>query len=73
MGENRFGFDWGPMSVTRCAHIEGRGYIVEITTDHSRLQVYVTEKGRKISARELGPYQGGYRPGRTEGFEEDED
>ena len=61
---NPYGFDWGPMSVTRMADIEGRGYVLEITTDHARLQIHVTEKGRKITAGEpLGPYRGGYRPG----------
>lgn len=63
---NRYGFDWGPMSVTRLGYIEGRGYLVEVTTDHARMQVYVTEKGRKITATPLGPYEGGYRPGHAE-------
>lgn len=60
---NPYGFDWGPMSVTRCCHIEGRGYVLEVTTDHARVQINVTEKGRKITTHPLGPYQGGYRPG----------
>lgn len=60
---NPYGFDWGPMSVTRLAHIEGRGYVLEVTTDHARLQIHVTEKGRRVTAKPLGPYMGGYRPG----------
>jgi hypothetical protein len=43
-----FGFDWGPMRVQRLAHIEGRGYVLEIATDAKVMQVYVTEAGRKI-------------------------
>jgi hypothetical protein len=45
----RYGFEWGPMRVTRMAHIEGRGYCIEIATEHARLQVLVSEKGRKIT------------------------
>jgi hypothetical protein len=47
-----YGFLWGPMKVTRMAHIEGRGYSLEISTDHVRMQVYISEKGRVISACE---------------------
>lgn len=45
---NPYGFDWGPMSVERTAHIEGRGYALTIRTEHQTMQVFVTEKGRKI-------------------------
>jgi hypothetical protein len=45
----RYGFAWGPMIVERSAHIEGRGYILTVKTDHARVEVYVTEKGRKIN------------------------
>jgi hypothetical protein len=38
------------MVVERSTHIEGRGYILTIKTDHARLEVQVTEKGRKINA-----------------------
>ena len=44
----RYGFPWGPMTVSRLCHIEGRGYVLEIKTDHAALQVYITEKGHKI-------------------------
>ena len=36
------------MTVERLAHIEGRGYALQIATDHAVMQVYVTEKGMKI-------------------------
>ena len=45
---SEFGFDWGPMSVTRMAHIEERGYVVGVRTDHDSIQVFVSQKGRKI-------------------------
>jgi hypothetical protein len=54
---NPYGFDWGPMSVERVAHVEGCGYALEIKTKHARLQVYVTEKGRKIETYPLEPYR----------------
>lgn len=47
---NRYGFDWGPLHVERLAHVEGRGYALRIYTDHDEVQVYVTEKGRKVQA-----------------------
>ena len=46
----RYGFPWGPLTVTRLAHVEGRGYSLEIRTEHQSMQVYVSEKGRKIQA-----------------------
>lgn len=44
----RYGFRWGPMVVERLVHIEGRGYVLRIKTEYQDLQIYVTEKGRKI-------------------------
>jgi hypothetical protein len=54
---NPYGFDWGPMSVERLAHVDGKGYALEVKTRHARLQIYVSEKGRKIEAYPLGPYK----------------
>lgn len=45
---NPYGFNWGPMRVERLAHIEGRGYVLRIHTDHRSLQVQVSEQGRVI-------------------------
>lgn len=53
----QYGFRWGPMDVIRIAHIEGRGYCLEIRTDYDRLQVYVSEKGRKVEAVEMAPQE----------------
>jgi hypothetical protein len=44
----KYGFRWGPMIVTRIAHIDGRGYVIEVATDHKAMQILVTEKGYKI-------------------------
>jgi hypothetical protein len=44
----RYGFQWGPLIVTRMAHITRRGYVLSIETPHESMQVYVTEKGRRI-------------------------
>jgi hypothetical protein len=56
-GPTRYGFTWGPAEITRTAWIPGRGRVIEITTDHARLQVHVTEAGRKITAHHLEPYE----------------
>ena len=48
----RFGFEWGPMRVVRCTHLEGRGRTLLIATDHALLEVFVSEKGRKIRTYE---------------------
>jgi hypothetical protein len=50
-GCTRWGFEWGPMQVSRVCHIEQRGYVIDIRTPHASLEIYVTEKGRKIEAR----------------------
>jgi hypothetical protein len=57
VSETRFGFDWGPMKVERLAHIPGRGYVVQIGTEHVSVQVYVSEKGRKVTAYEPRPVE----------------
>jgi len=43
-----YGFSWGPMKVTRLAHIEGRGYALGVAVGKRRLQVWVSEKGRSV-------------------------
>lgn len=53
----QYGFKWGPAVVERLAHVEGRGRVLEVRTDHARVQIYVTEKGRKIEAIPLPPYE----------------
>ena len=45
-----YGFGWGPMKVQRLAYIEGRGYVLEVSTDTQSMQVYISEKGRVIRA-----------------------
>lgn len=47
-----YGFRWGPFDVERLAHIEGRGYVICIRTDHGSMQISVSEKGRVIRAYE---------------------
>jgi hypothetical protein len=47
-----FGFEWGPMKVERLTHIEGRGYVVSVKTEHMEVQVYVSEQGRNVIACE---------------------
>ena len=51
----RYGFRWGPLVVERTAHIEGRGYVVTIQTERESMQVYVSEKGRRMRAYEPVP------------------
>jgi hypothetical protein len=40
-----FGFEWGPLKVTRIS-VLGRGILVELKTPVEELQVYVTATGR---------------------------
>lgn len=54
----QYGFTFGPAKVERVCHVEGRGRVLEIHTPHARLQVYISEAGRKIKAYELEPYRG---------------
>jgi hypothetical protein len=54
---NPYGFDWGPAKVERACHVDGRGYVLEIHTQHARLQVYISEQGRKIKPYPLEPYK----------------
>lgn len=35
----RYGFRWGPMLVTRLAHVTKRGYALSIETLHQSMQV----------------------------------
>lgn len=56
-GPTQFGFDWGPIKVERLCHVEGRGYSLEVRTDHARVQLGISEKGRKITVHELEPYR----------------
>jgi hypothetical protein len=50
-GHTTYGFVWGPMEVQRVAHIEGRGYCVEVKGSGGQsVQVLVSEKGRRVTA-----------------------
>ena len=51
-GSTDYGFRWGPMLVERACHIEGRGYSIQIQTEHKVMQIYVSEAGRVIRAYE---------------------
>lgn len=53
---NPYGFNWGPMKVERLIHVEGRGYVLEIRTEHATVQIHVTEKGRKIKPYPIRVY-----------------
>ncbi len=47
---SEYGFEWGPLEVRRVAHIEGRAYVLVVDTGFELLEIYVSEKGRKIRA-----------------------
>lgn len=38
LGSTDFGFRWGPMLVERLAHIDGRGYVLQVQTGHRKMQ-----------------------------------
>lgn len=46
------GFLWGPLNVTRIAHWSPRkgreSYVVEVSTDHVELNIYVSKTGRSV-------------------------
>jgi hypothetical protein len=47
----RYGFQWGPVTVERVAHIEGRGYCVSVKgSGGQEVEVLVSEKGRRVTA-----------------------
>lgn len=56
-----YGFSWGPMTTTRLTAIPGSGRVMEVETDHARIQIYVTEAGRKITVTQKPPKPGGRR------------
>ena len=45
----RHGFTFGPAEVTRICHLDGRGYVLEVKTEHAQLQILISEKGRRIT------------------------
>ena len=51
---NDYGFDWGPMRVTRMVHVAGRGRYLSIRTEKAGvMEVYIPEKGTKIVVRPI--------------------
>ena len=46
----QYGFQWGPLDVVRIAHFPGRGRVLGLKTQHDELEVFVTNKGRRIRA-----------------------
>ena len=53
-GSKPYGFDWGPLSVERLVHVEGRGRVLEVKTEHRTLQVYCSEAGRSLRVFRVG-------------------
>jgi hypothetical protein len=45
-----YGFEWGPFTVERLAHIEGRGWVLGIRSGNQEIHVYTSEKGRTLRA-----------------------
>lgn len=53
-GDTDYGFQWGPMEVTRITYLVGRGRVLKIRTEHQELEVFVSEKGRNIRVYKNG-------------------
>lgn len=53
----RYGFTYGPAVVSRLSHIPDRGRVLEVFTRHARVQIYVSEAGRKITIHPQPPYK----------------
>lgn len=43
--EHSYGFEWGPLDITRCASAAKWGVMVELATPRQRLIVRVTPSG----------------------------
>ena len=42
-----YGFEYGPVKVTRVTHCDRRGWVIlQLTTEKSDIQIYVTRTGR---------------------------
>lgn len=52
MNTTQYGFQWGPLEVTRIAHFEPRKgrecYVLAVETEHGALNVYVSKTGRSM-------------------------
>jgi hypothetical protein len=59
-GVHEYGFDWGPVRVTRLMQMDGRGVVLRIKTiAEKQVDIYVSERGHSVrifGSREwLGP------------------
>lgn len=46
--DGKYGFTWGPVSVVRLGHVDGRGYFLSVQTSHDGVQLFISEKGKRI-------------------------
>ena len=44
-----YGFIWGPMVVTRLCHDKRYGYVLQVKTQHGKVEIRVSPKGRKLN------------------------
>ena len=51
----QYGFEWGPVEVSRVAADEQLGVVVEIRTEYQAVTVRATPKGRRMTVE--GPYR----------------
>ena len=47
-----YGFKWGPLTVTRIAHDDSIGYVLEVETDRHVAQVRVSAGGQNMTVTE---------------------
>lgn len=45
-----FGFKWGPAHIHRICHIEGKGRLLSVKTEHGCIEVWISEKGKSLRA-----------------------
>jgi hypothetical protein len=60
-----FGFDWGPMKVTRCCTLPGHHVLQVKTIAGQEIDIYVSNAGRKI--RVFGRDRSEWTPGSESG------
>lgn len=49
VAETDYGWRWGPITITRIASIEGRGVVVDLSTEAGSVEVHATPSGQSMT------------------------
>lgn len=50
----QYGFRWGQVDVTRAVELNDKRRVVQVTTDHKSLDIYVSTTGRSVRVFSAG-------------------